>query len=81
MTKHLSELRVGEKGTVTNFLCQDTCMLRVQEMGLCMGTEVEVVQIAPFGDPVELQFRGCRFCMRKHELSSIEVEVDDSKMA
>ena len=50
-------------------------MLRVQEMGLCMGTEVEVVQIAPFGDPIELQFRGCKFCMRKRELGSIEVEV------
>lgn len=77
MTKHLSELRIGETGTVTNFLCQDACMLRIQELGLCEGTEVEVVQIAPFGDPVELQFRGCKFCMRKHELSSIEVDVKD----
>lgn len=81
MTKHLSELRVGEKGTVANFLCQDMCMLRVMEMGLCIGTEVNVVQIAPFGDPFELQFRGCRCCMRKHELALIEVEIDDSKMA
>lgn len=77
MTKHLSELRIGEKGTVTNFLCQDTCMLRVQELGLCAGTEVEVMKIAPFGDPVELKFRGCRFCMRKHELYLIEVESQE----
>lgn len=75
MTKHLSELRVGGKGTVTNFLCQNECMLRIQELGLCTGTDVEVMQIAPLGDPVELQFRSCRFCMRKYELNSIEVEV------
>jgi ferrous iron transport protein A len=56
-------------------------MLRVQELGLCTGTEVEVMKVAPFGDPVELRFRDCRYCMRKHDLSSIEVEIDDSKMA
>lgn len=81
MTMHLSELRVGQKGRVSNFLCEDACMLRVQELGLCTGTEVEVMKVAPFGDPVELRFRDCRYCMRKHDLSSIEVEIDDSKMA
>lgn len=74
MTRLLSELRIGEKGVVTNFLCHDCCMLRIQEIGLCLGTEVEVVTIAPFGETFELKFRCCTVCMRKHELALIEVE-------
>lgn len=75
MTKRLSELAKGEKGTVIHFLSQEASILRLQEMGLCLGTNVEVLQIAPFGDPIELQFRGSQICIRKHELNSIEVEV------
>jgi ferrous iron transport protein A len=45
-------------------------------MGLCVGTEVEVVKQAPLGDPVEVQFRRCRLCLRRSEMAGIEVEVD-----
>ena len=75
-TKRLSELRVKERGTVCGFLCDCSCVLRLQELGLCIGTDVEVVKAAPFGDPIELKFRGFRLCIRKSDVNEVEVEVE-----
>lgn len=48
---------------------------RLQEMGLTVGTEFTVVKVAPFGDPIEIQMRGYRLCLRKHETSDIVIEA------
>lgn len=47
---------------------------RLQEMGLTVGTTVRVVKVAPFGDPVEIDLRGYRLCLRKKETLGFEVE-------
>ncbi len=73
---NLSKMKPGAKGKVVRYLCEDECTLRLQEMGLCVGTEIEVVKQAPLGDPVEVQFRRCRLCLRRSEMAGIEVEVD-----
>jgi ferrous iron transport protein A len=48
---------------------------RLQEMGLTVGTEFDVVKVAPFGDPVEITLRGYRLCLRKHETAHINIEL------
>ncbi len=50
---------------------------RLLEMGLTPGAEFKVVKVAPFGDPIELDLRGYRLCLRKHEAEDIEVEIVD----
>jgi len=50
---------------------------RLQEMGLVEGTEFRVVKVAPLGDPIEIDLRGYRLCLRKKETAGIEVEVLD----
>lgn len=75
----LSKMKPGTKGKVVRYLCEDECTLRLQEMGLTEGTEVEVVKQAPLGDPVEVQFRRCRLCLRRSEMLGIEVEVEEKK--
>jgi len=47
---------------------------RLQEMGLTVGTTFRVVKIAPLGDPVEIDVRGYRLCLRKKETTEFEVE-------
>lgn len=47
---------------------------RLQEMGLTVGTEFEVVKVAPLGDPVEILVRGYRLCLRRKECHCIEIE-------
>lgn len=49
--------------------------LRLQEMGLTVGTEFEVAKIAPFGDTIEIRLRGYSLCLRKREADGIELEL------
>jgi ferrous iron transport protein A len=43
------------------------------EMGLLVGTPVELVRFAPLGDPVEIKIRGYHLTLRKHEAEQIFV--------
>lgn len=49
---------------------------RLLEMGLLVGTHVEVVRYAPLGDPVEIKVRGYRLTLRRHEAELIRVEPE-----
>jgi Fe2+ transport system protein FeoA len=46
---------------------------RLMEMGLLVGTTVELVRFAPLGDPVEIKVRGYNLTLRKHEAEQIFV--------
>ena len=47
---------------------------RLMEMGLIDGSTVEVVRIAPLGDPMELHLHGYNLSLRKSEAALVEVE-------
>ena len=47
---------------------------RLSSLGLVEGTEVRVVRRAPMGDPLELEVRGCRICLRAEQLRQVIVE-------
>ncbi len=51
--------------------------IRLQEMGLTAGTHFRVVKVAPFGDPIEIELRGYRLCLRKRETDCFEIELVD----
>lgn len=69
----LRELKPGERGTITGFATNDPPD-RLLEMGLLPGTPVEVVRLAPLGDPIDLKVRGYHLSIRKHEAESIQIE-------
>jgi len=46
---------------------------RLMEMGLLVGTTVELIRFAPMGDPVEIKVRGYHLTLRKHEAELILV--------
>lgn len=48
---------------------------RLMEMGLVPGTAVELRNVAPLGDPLELAARGCRLSIRRAEAACIEVRA------
>ena len=37
------------------------------------GTELSIVRRAPFGDPLELEIRGYRLCLRAEQVASLRV--------
>lgn len=71
---NFTEVRKGMRGRVTAVRLCSPHLRRLQEMGLVVGTEFEVIKVAPFGDPVEIQLRGYRLCLRRNESADIEVE-------
>ena len=48
--------------------------MRLLEMGLTPGVEVEVLGMAPLGDPIELALRGYRLSVRRSEATRVDVE-------
>ena len=50
----LTSLGVGQSGTVAEIKLPPERRGRVLEMGLLVGTGVELVRFAPLGDPVEI---------------------------
>jgi ferrous iron transport protein A len=48
---------------------------RLMELGIIPGTRVEVLRVAPFGDPIELSARGCNLSIRAAEAREVRVEA------
>lgn len=71
----LSTLKAGEKGTIIRVEGRGNLRHRMVDMGVVAGTPVEVVRLAPLGDPMEVRLRGYRLSLRKREASGVRVEV------
>ena len=67
----LDRLGAGDRATVTGYA--GTPPGRLLEMGLVPGTPVEVVRLAPLGDPMDLHVRGFHLSVRKHEAAGLTV--------
>ena len=62
----------GERGTVSRINTVGSALKqRLLEMGLIRGTPVELVRVAPMGDPIEVRVRGYRLSMRRLEAESV----------
>jgi ferrous iron transport protein A len=65
---------VGKRARITQISGGDDVSMRLLEMGLTPGAEVNVVGQAPLGDPIELEVRGYRLSIRKSEAARVEIE-------
>jgi Fe2+ transport system protein FeoA len=65
----------GSAGKVTEIKVSAASRPRLMEMGLLVGTPVELVRFAPLGDPVEIKVRGYHLTLRKHEADQIFVSA------
>ncbi|MBS1705751.1 MAG: ferrous iron transport protein A [Armatimonadetes bacterium] len=70
----IGELKQGAKAQVVGYCDRTDCVMRLQEMGLTLGTEFQVTKIAPLGDPIEICFRCQRLVVRGKECDGIEIE-------
>jgi Fe2+ transport system protein FeoA len=69
----LAALRAGERGSVQPCDTEHPATPRLLAMGLLPGTEVAMIQVAPLGDPVEIEFRGMRLSLRKSDAVAVQV--------
>ena len=70
----LSSLSPGSAGVVTAIHIPVERRARLMEMGLLVGTPVELVRFAPLGDPVEIKVRGYHLTLRRHEADLVLVQ-------
>ena len=72
----LSDLVVGQKAKVLKLNETNNAIRRhLLDMGIVRGTEVTIKKIAPMGDPIDISLRDYELCLRKEDLTKIEVEV------
>jgi len=67
-------LKKGEKAIIKDFDI-DLIPLKLLEMGCLPGSLVELLQIAPFGDPLYLDINGSHVAIRIETAREIEVEL------
>ena len=72
----LTSVALGTTATVAEIKLPAEQRPRLMEMGLLVGTTVELVRFAPMGDPVEIKVRGYNLTLRKHEAEQILVKVN-----
>ena len=72
----LTSVSLGTTATVTEIKLPPQNRPRLMEMGLLVGTPVELVRFAPLGDPVEIKIRGYHLTLRRHEADQIFVQVN-----
>ncbi len=66
----VADLKPGEKGVVKNFL-DEYVSLKLMEMGVLPGTEVEMKFAAPLGDPLCIRVSGYDLSLRVDEAKTI----------
>ena len=72
----LSDLKVGQKAKVLKLTEENKAIRRhLLDMGITRGVEIEIKKMAPMGDPIDISLRDYELCIRKEDLSKIEVEV------
>lgn len=70
----LSDLTPGQTAQVLAFSGDLERTKRLREMGLLPGTKVKFIRWAPLGDPLEIELRGYKLSLRRHEAELIQVE-------
>ncbi|MNF69428.1 ferrous iron transport protein A [compost metagenome] len=74
MQNTIHTLKKGEKAIIKDFDI-DLIPLKLLEMGCLPGSLVELLQIAPFGDPLYLDINGSHVAIRVETAREIEVEL------
>lgn len=72
---NLSRLKPGEKGRITSIGAIGPLKRRLMDMGVLVGEVVNVVKVAPMGDPIEIRVKSYSLSLRKKEAEGIAVEV------
>lgn len=71
----LDGLKPGDRATVIDVQGNDAIAVRLMEMGLIDGEEVELLGYAPLGDPLEFEVRGYRLSLRKEEAKRVTIKL------
>ena len=75
MNTTLAKMRVGQTGEISGFHESDQTVENLLQMGLTEGSAIEVLRLAPSGDPIELRVSGYSLSMRKADAELVIVTI------
>lgn len=70
---------VGQKGAIARVKGGGELGVRIREMGLVPGADIEVVGRAPLKDPVHIKLYGNHLTLRNNEADQIMVDVPEGE--
>lgn len=70
----LADLKRGQKGIIID-VSSIHIPLKLLEMGCLPGNSVELVQVAPFADPMYLNINGSHLAIRKETAIHVQIEA------
>lgn len=78
MRINLTQLKKGQKAIIEDFDI-DRVPLKLLEMGCLPGNEVELLQIAPMGDPIYMIINDSHLAIRMETALAIDVIISNEK--
>jgi ferrous iron transport protein A len=73
----LDQLRPGHRAEVLSLAGDPGLVQRLYDLGLVEGETVELVALAPLGDPIEIRLGNSRLSLRKAEAAGVGVRLSD----
>lgn len=74
----LADLKRGQQGVIID-VSSKNIPLKLLEMGCLPGNPVQLVQLAPFADPMYLNINGTHLAIRKETANHILIETTDNE--
>lgn len=74
MSTTLAQIKRGERGVIID-VSSPQIPLKLLEMGCLPGNFVELVQVAPFADPMYLNINGTHLAIRKETAIHILIDI------
>lgn len=74
----LRKLPVGQWARLCEFSSRPASR-RLLDLGFVPGTRLKIVRRAPLGDPVEIEIRGTRLCLRRSQLRGLRVVPEEER--
>jgi len=75
---NLAQTRIGQIVIVSHVAGEGSFRRRLMELGLVPGTRVEVIGVAPLGDPLGLLVRGGSLSIRHAEAAGVTVQPNEA---
>lgn len=72
----LSEIKIGEKAIITE-VNTENIPLKLLEMGCLPGNSVELLQVAPLGDPFYFNINDSHVAIRKDVANEVTVVLEN----
>ena len=73
----IAHLKKGESATIHDFEVEEI-PLKLLEIGCLPGNSVELIQIAPFGDPLYLNINGAYVSIRLETAQQIKIDRSET---